>query len=139
MIRLAMTVMLTYGGGVGCARSKQRLQLAECGGDGAAIVNHSRSVADQFSGPTAPALGCPPADNRDSTEGNPRSFQQLRMESDLPHWQRMTIEVCLGRGLALLVHPAAAWRRLPARGRVILLSAYVTVSYVAVLSALLVF
>jgi len=51
----------------------------------------------------------------------------------------MTIEICLGRGLALLVHPAAAWRRLPARGRVILLSAYATVSYVAVLSALFVF
>ena len=51
----------------------------------------------------------------------------------------MTIEVFLGRGLALLVHPAAAWQRLPSRGRVILLSAYVTVSYVAVLSALFVF
>ena len=139
MIGLAMTVMLAHGGTVGCARSKQRLQFGECGGDGAAIVNHSRSVADQFSGPIALALGPPPADNRASTEENARLFRQLHVESDLPHWQRMTIEVCLGRGLALLVHPAAAWRRLPARGRVILLSAYVTVSYVAVLSALLVF
>jgi hypothetical protein len=49
----------------------------------------------------------------------------------------MSIEICLGRGLALLVHPAAAWRRLPIRGRVILLSAYATVSYVAVLTGLL--
>ena len=50
----------------------------------------------------------------------------------------MMIEVCLGRGLAFLVHPAAAWKRLRPRGRVLLLSAYVTVSYVAVLSALFV-
>ena len=84
MIRLAVAVMLTHGGGVGCARSKQRLQFGECGGDGTAIVNHSRSVADQFSGPTAPALGRPPADNRSSTQENPRSFQRLRVESDLP-------------------------------------------------------
>jgi hypothetical protein len=49
----------------------------------------------------------------------------------------MPIEICLGRGLALLVHPAAAWRRLPTRGRVVLLSAYATMSYVAVLTALL--
>jgi hypothetical protein len=50
----------------------------------------------------------------------------------------MPMEVCLGRGLALLVHPEAAWRRLRPRGRVILVSAYATVSYVAVLTALLV-
>jgi hypothetical protein len=50
----------------------------------------------------------------------------------------MPIEVCLGRALALLVHPEAAWRRLRPRGRVILVSAYATVSYVAVLTALLV-
>ena len=51
----------------------------------------------------------------------------------------MTIEVCIGRGLALFVHPAAAWSRLPARGRVMLLSAYATVSYLAVITALFVF
>ena len=49
----------------------------------------------------------------------------------------MPIEIYLGRGVALLVHPAAAWRRLRPKGRVILLSAYATMSYVAVLAALL--
>jgi hypothetical protein len=51
----------------------------------------------------------------------------------------MSIEVRLGRGVALLVHPGAAWRLLPTRGRVVLLSAYATAAYVAVLTALLVF
>jgi hypothetical protein len=51
----------------------------------------------------------------------------------------MPIEIRLGRGLALLVHPAAAWRVLRPAGRAILLSAYATVSYVAVLTALLAF
>ncbi len=51
----------------------------------------------------------------------------------------MPIEICLGRGLALFVHPAAAWLRLSTRGRVMLLRAYVTASYVAVLTALLAF
>jgi hypothetical protein len=49
----------------------------------------------------------------------------------------MPIEIYLGRGLALLVHPAAAWRRLRPTGRVVLLAAYVTGSYVAVLTTLL--
>jgi hypothetical protein len=49
----------------------------------------------------------------------------------------MPIEIYLGRGLALLVHPAAAWRRLRPAGRVTLLGAYATVSYVTVLIALL--
>jgi hypothetical protein len=48
----------------------------------------------------------------------------------------MPIEIYMGRGLALLVHPAAAWRRLRPTGRVILLGAYATGSYVAVLTAL---
>ena len=49
----------------------------------------------------------------------------------------MPMEIWLGRGLALFVHPAAAWLRLSARGRVLLLGAYVTASYVAVLTTLL--
>jgi hypothetical protein len=49
----------------------------------------------------------------------------------------MPIEIWLGRGLALLVHPAAAWPRLRPGGRAMLLSAYATMSYVAVLAALL--
>ena len=49
----------------------------------------------------------------------------------------MPIEICMGRAAALLVHPAAAWIRLSARGRVMLLGAYATASYFVVLSALL--
>ena len=49
----------------------------------------------------------------------------------------MPIEICVGRAAALLVHPAAAWTRLSARGRVMLLGAYATASYFVVLTALL--
>ena len=49
----------------------------------------------------------------------------------------MPIEICVGRALALFVHPAAAWLRLSGRGRVILLGAYATAGYVSVLGALL--
>ena len=48
----------------------------------------------------------------------------------------MTIEICVGRALALFAHPAAAWTRLPRRGRALLLAAYVTVSYAIALTAL---
>jgi hypothetical protein len=34
------------------------------------------------------------------------------------------------------VHPFAAWRRLPASGRVLLVAAYVSASYVTVLALL---
>ena len=49
----------------------------------------------------------------------------------------MPIEICVGRAAALLVHPAAAWIRLSARGRAMLLGAYATASYFVVLTALL--
>jgi hypothetical protein len=61
----------------------------------------------------------------------------VELEPDLPLSSQMPIEIYLGRGLALLVHPAAAWRRLRPSGRAILLGAYATASYVAVLTALL--
>jgi hypothetical protein len=48
----------------------------------------------------------------------------------------MTIGMCLGRSLALFVHPAAAWIRLSTRGRLLLMSSYAAASYVAVLTAL---
>ena len=50
---------------------------------------------------------------------------------------RMTIEMRLGRGLALFVHPAAAWIRLSPKGRLLLMSAYAAASYAAVLAGLL--
>ena len=59
------------------------------------------------------------------------------MESNLRLGGRMTIEMRLGRGLALFVHPAAAWIRLSPRGRLLLMGAYVAASYAAVLTALL--
>jgi hypothetical protein len=44
----------------------------------------------------------------------------------------------IGRTLAWCVHPVAAWQRLPARGRVLLVAAYVIASYTTVLTLLLV-
>jgi hypothetical protein len=48
------------------------------------------------------------------------------------------VDVVIGRTLACCAHPAAAWRRLPASGRVLLVAAYVSASYVTVLSLLLI-
>ena len=50
----------------------------------------------------------------------------------------MTVEVLLGRSAAFCLHPFAAWRRLPAAGRVLLVGAYFGGSYIAVLAALLI-
>jgi len=46
------------------------------------------------------------------------------------------LDLLIGRALAWCVHPVAAWQRLPARGRVLLVAAYVSASYTTVLSLL---
>jgi hypothetical protein len=46
------------------------------------------------------------------------------------------LDLLIGRALAWCVHPAAAWRRLPARGRALLVAAYVSASYMTVLTLL---
>ena len=138
MIRLAMTVMFAHGGGVRRARSKQRLQFGECGGDGAAMVNHSRSVADQF----RPArLRRIKAALRQTTRDQPPkesliSSRRCVMESDLP-----TRHVCRLRSASDAGSRCSSIRRRhggdsrPGAASS-LLSAYATVSYVAVLTAL---
>jgi hypothetical protein len=47
------------------------------------------------------------------------------------------LDLMIGRALAWCVHPVAAWQRLPARGRVLLVAAYVSASYTTVLTVLL--
>jgi hypothetical protein len=49
----------------------------------------------------------------------------------------MPIEVVIGRWLALCAHPFAAWRVLPASGRLLMLASYFASSYAAVLLTLL--
>jgi hypothetical protein len=49
----------------------------------------------------------------------------------------VSFDVAIGRGLAWCVHPHLSWRRLTARGRVMLVAAYVSASYVTVLTLLL--
>jgi len=46
------------------------------------------------------------------------------------------LDLFIGRALAWCVHPVAAWQRLPARGRVLLVAAYVSASYSTVLTLL---
>jgi hypothetical protein len=59
-----------------------------------------------------------------------------------PGWNRccsmggVPLEVVIGRSVACCVHPSASWRRLPASGRVLLVAAYVSASYVTVLTLL---
>jgi hypothetical protein len=50
----------------------------------------------------------------------------------------MAVELVLGRLAACCAHPAAAWDRLPPSGRTVLVVAYVGLSYLTVLTALLV-
>ncbi len=49
----------------------------------------------------------------------------------------VTLDILLGRSLAFCVHPSAAWTRLPARGRALLIAAYFGAGYVVVLAALI--
>jgi hypothetical protein len=48
----------------------------------------------------------------------------------------MPLSVVIGRALACCAHPRASWRCLPASGRVLLVAAYVSASYVTVLTLL---
>ncbi len=50
--------------------------------------------------------------------------------------ERMSADVVIGRTLACCVHPAAAWRRLSASGRALIIVAYFAVSYLGVLAVL---
>jgi hypothetical protein len=54
----------------------------------------------------------------------------------LPDRPSTRIEVALGRGLAMSVHPHLAWRLLPASRRALLVFGYFAVGYVTVLAAL---
>jgi hypothetical protein len=49
----------------------------------------------------------------------------------------MSADVVIGRTLACCVHPAAAWRRVSASGRALIVGAYFVVSYLGVLALLL--
>jgi hypothetical protein len=49
----------------------------------------------------------------------------------------MSMESAIGWSLAYCAHPCAAWRRLPACGRALLVAAYFAGSYAAVLTLLL--
>jgi hypothetical protein len=48
----------------------------------------------------------------------------------------MPLDILIGRCLAYLRHPCAAWRRLPVAGRALLVGAYVAASYAIVLTLL---
>jgi hypothetical protein len=48
----------------------------------------------------------------------------------------MSFEIALGRWLACVVHPEAAWRRLRRRGRAALLVTYVGAGYIGTLLVL---
>jgi hypothetical protein len=48
-----------------------------------------------------------------------------------------TVEIVMGRSLAVLFHPFLAWPVLSASGRVLLAGGYLLIAYVAVLVVLL--
>jgi hypothetical protein len=51
---------------------------------------------------------------------------------------RVPPEVFIGSALAYCLNPSVSWRRLPASGRLLLVAAYVSASYIAVLALLLI-
>ena len=55
---------------------------------------------------------------------------------DVAQADPVPLDLLIGRALAWCVHPTAAWQRLPARGRVLLVAAYVGASYTTVLTLL---
>jgi hypothetical protein len=57
---------------------------------------------------------------------------------EVAHVIGVSFDVAIGRGLAWCVHPHLSWRRLTAPGRVMLVAAYVSASYVTVLTVLLI-
>jgi hypothetical protein len=57
-----------------------------------------------------------------------------RMISTLPR-----LEVLLGRSLAMCAHPYAVWRSRSAKGRAVVVVAYMAASYFVVLGALMTF
>jgi hypothetical protein len=57
---------------------------------------------------------------------------------EVAHQMGVPFDVAIGRALAWCALPHLSWRRLPASGRVLLVAAYVSASYVTVLAVLLV-
>ena len=49
----------------------------------------------------------------------------------------MSVDIVIGRTLACCLHPAAAWRRVSASGRALIVGTYFAASYLAVLALLL--
>ena len=50
---------------------------------------------------------------------------------------RMSADIVIGRTLACCLHPAAAWRRLSASGKALIVGAYFVIGYFSVLVVLL--
>jgi len=67
------------------------------------------------------------------------SFEELRYPAGISFAEvvDMTADVVIGRMLACCAHPAAAWRRLPASGRAMVVVTYFAASYLGVLTILL--
>jgi len=65
------------------------------------------------------------------------SFSRLFAGIEVAQVERVPLEVVIGRMLACCAHPYASWRYLPVSGRVVLVAAYVSASYVTVLTLLL--
>jgi hypothetical protein len=76
---------------------------------------------------------------RRTTDREMLGFLRVLAGAGFAHPVGMSTEVLFARWLAFCVHPAAAWRRLPASGRLLLAGSYALVSYVTALTALLMF
>ena|SRR5882672_7523269 len=67
--------------------------------------------------------------NHEVCAGNPVGFVELYLLSR----NRMSADIVIGRTLACCLHPAAAWRRLSASGKALIVGTYFVAGYLAVL------
>jgi hypothetical protein len=61
----------------------------------------------------------------------------VRLAYELPSCRGMSFDVALGRWLASVRHPQAAWRRLDSRRRTALVATYAGIGYLGTLVLLL--
>jgi predicted phosphoribosyltransferase len=69
--------------------------------------------------------------------GDSHAFPAAPCGIEVAQVMDVPFDVAIGRGLAWCAHPHLSWGRLTARGRVMLVAAYVSASYVTVLTLLL--
>ncbi len=128
MVGLAVAVMFAHCRVVAGARAEQPLELRNSGVDSAGLGHGGHRHQCSLPGLFSPGEGTFPAARR-----VPAGRRGNLCGTVLAGRFAVTVERLLGRSVAFCVHPYAAWRRLPVRGRALLVGAYFGTAYTVVL------